>query len=52
MNHQLAGQEPLYGEPTLDEVFNDPIVRLLMAFDGVEHETLRPMLANVAHKIQ
>jgi hypothetical protein len=28
-------------EPSLDEILNEPIIRLLMARDGVEVKTLR-----------
>jgi hypothetical protein len=31
-------------EPSLDEILNEPIIRLLMARDGVEVKTLRALL--------
>ena len=31
-------------EPSLDQILNEPIIRLLMARDGVEVETLRALL--------
>jgi hypothetical protein len=34
-----------YGEPTLDEIVAEPIVRLLMARDGVDEETVRRIAA-------
>lgn len=31
----------LHGEPTLDELLAEPIVRLIMKRDGVEESTMR-----------
>jgi hypothetical protein len=31
-------------EPSLDEILTEPIIRLLMARDGLEVETLRALL--------
>ena len=31
-------------EPSLDQLLNEPIIRLMMAWDGVEVETLRALL--------
>lgn len=38
------GQE----EPTLEEILDDPIIRAVMARDGVEPEQIRSLLAEVA----
>jgi hypothetical protein len=35
-------------EPSLDHLLNDPIVRLLMARDGVQEDTLRALLIAAA----
>jgi hypothetical protein len=34
-----------YGEPTLDEIVAEPIIRLLMTRDGVDEETVRRVAA-------
>jgi|tagenome__1003787_1003787.scaffolds.fasta_scaffold20806220_3 hypothetical protein len=39
------------GEPNLEEVLNDPIVRLLMESDGVELEQLRHLISLVLAKL-
>ncbi len=31
-------------EPSLDEILSDPIVRMLMAMDGVEEADIMPLL--------
>jgi hypothetical protein len=31
----------LYGEPSLEEMFGDPMVRMVMTRDGVEEQTMR-----------
>jgi hypothetical protein len=36
-----------HGEPTLDEILSDPIVRKLMARDGVDPHPIRMMLHGV-----
>ncbi|MFZ4541868.1 MAG: hypothetical protein ACOYNL_08710 [Rickettsiales bacterium] len=35
------------GEPTLDEVFADPIIRLIMKRDGVEEHDMRGTIDRV-----
>jgi hypothetical protein len=35
-------------EPSLEELLNEPIIRLLMARDGIEVETVRALLIAVA----
>lgn len=40
------------GEPDLEEVLNDPIVRLLMASDGVEIEDLRRLISSVLERMR
>ena len=37
----------IHGEPSLDEVLNDPVIRALMRRDGVEVETLRVLIRGV-----
>ena len=38
------------GEPTLDEMLADPIVRLLMACDGLSEESVRGAIALAAER--
>lgn len=35
-------------EPPIEEVLRDPIIRLLMAFDGVEEDDILPMVDAVS----
>ncbi len=37
----------LHGEPTLDELLADPIVRLIMQRDGVEESSMRKQIDRV-----
>ncbi len=37
----------LAGEPTLDELFGDPIVHLMMKRDGVEERDMRGTLERI-----
>ena len=37
----------LLGEPSLEEMFADPIVRLIMKRDGVKHDDLRGQIDRV-----
>lgn len=37
----------LTGEPSLDELFSDPIVRLVMKRDGVEERDMRGVLDTI-----
>lgn len=39
-----------WAEPTLDELFDDVVVRLLMASDGVQEGVLRDLLADVGRR--
>ncbi len=38
------------GEPTLDEILSDPIVRALMEADGVDRQELEAMLSRIARR--
>jgi hypothetical protein len=42
----------LCGEPTLDEMLADPIVRIVMARDGVSDETVRSVLEEAAKRLR
>ena len=39
-------------EATLEEILSDPIVRALMAADGVDHDELEAMLRRVALRLR
>jgi hypothetical protein len=39
------------GEPDLEEVLNEPIVRLLMVSDGVDVEDLRRLIRSVIERL-
>ena len=45
--HQFAGRE----EPPLAEMMEDPIVRRLLASDGVRHETLMAVIAQAKARL-
>ena len=38
-------------EPAVQELLDDPIAQMLMAIDGVERQTLDPMLHEIMDKI-
>jgi hypothetical protein len=38
------------GEPSLDEILNEPIIRLMMARDGVKPQSLRATLTEIANR--
>ncbi len=38
-------------EPSIGEVINDPIVKMLMKKDGVKRESLMPILAQIAQEM-
>lgn len=40
-------ESDIVGEPTLEELFADPIVRLIMARDGVEESDMRGQIDRV-----
>ena len=42
----------LHGEPCLDEVFADPIIRALMQRDGVDSLDLKALIEDVRHALQ
>ncbi len=42
----------LCGEPTLDEMLADPIVRMVMARDGVSDETVRGVFEEAAKRLR
>jgi hypothetical protein len=39
-------------EPSIDEMLNDPIVRALMAADGVDSRQLRRLLRSIAENLR
>jgi hypothetical protein len=41
----------LYEEPRLEDVLSDPIVKAVMAVDGVEHRRLRTMLNDMGETL-
>ena len=51
MKPQTMVPEPS-AEPSIDDLLNDPIVRAVMAADGVEPEELRALLRSVAERLQ
>ena len=42
----------LISEPSIDTMLSDPIVRAVMAADGVDPEELRNLLHSVAERLQ
>ena len=42
---------PWQREPTLSEMLSDPLIALVMRADGVDPNTLRPMLCEVARSL-
>jgi len=38
--------------PSIDEILSDPLVRALMAADGVDAEELRALLRSIAERLQ
>lgn len=40
------------GEPSLDEMLADPIVRILMAYDGLSEESVRDAFALAAERLR
>jgi hypothetical protein len=38
-------------EPSLDEIFNEPIIRLMMDRDGVKLQSLRTTLSEISGRI-
>ena len=41
----------IHGEPSLDEVLNDPVIRALMRRDGVEVESLRVLIRGLRRSV-
>jgi hypothetical protein len=50
--YEEALHEPILGEPTLDEMFGDPIMKMLMATDKVSPTQLAPILEQISKQIQ
>lgn len=48
---QSLYEEALH-EPTLDEMFQDPIMKMLMATDKVSRTQLAPILEQISKQIQ
>lgn len=42
----------LISEPSIDTMLSDPIVRAVMAADGVDPDQLRDLLQSVAKRLQ
>lgn len=49
----FARREPCFinNEPSLDEILNEPIIRLMMARDGVRPHSLRATLTEMASRV-
>ena len=47
MPQQTTLKPPFATEPTIEEMINDPIVKLLMKRDGVKQEVLVPLFHNI-----
>jgi hypothetical protein len=43
---------PEYGEPSINEMLSDPIVRALMGVDGVHADELAALLCSVAKRLE
>lgn len=43
----VLAQEAMLGEPSLDELFQEPIIRLIMQRDGVEENQMRGQIDRV-----
>lgn len=41
MTHYAYPDHDLHGEPSLEEILSEPIVRLIMSRDGVEERDMR-----------
>ncbi len=50
--YEEALHDPILGEPTLDELFQDPIMKMLMTTDGVSRTQLAPILEQISKQIQ
>lgn len=42
----------LSGEPTLDDMLADPIVRILMAYDGLSEDSVRRVFEDAAKRLR
>ena len=42
----------LYGEPSLDEMLTDPIVRALMKYDGLNEDAVRGAFLAAAQRLK
>ena len=42
----------LYGEPSLDEILSDPIVRMLMEYDGLSEDSVRGAFRAAAERLR
>lgn len=43
----LLPENDLHGEPTLDEILSDPIIRLIMERDGVDETSMRGQMDRI-----
>ena len=49
----MQGSEPwLSGEPTLDDMLADPIVRMLMEHDGLSEDSVRRVFEEAAKRLR
>ncbi len=47
MTYHTLSEPELHGEPTLEELFAEPIVRLIMQRDGVKEREMRGQIDRV-----
>ena len=47
MLQSFCADPELLGEPSLEELFAEPIIRLIMTRDGVDHHNLRDEMDRV-----
>ena len=45
-------QSPFQSEPSLRDVFNDPIVHLVMARDRLHHDDVRALMCDAARRLK
>ncbi|MGH6946213.1 MAG: hypothetical protein ACREDZ_02700 [Kiloniellales bacterium] len=43
---------PLHGEPSVEELLDDPILTLLLAYDGISVDRVRAAVADAQAKLQ
>jgi hypothetical protein len=50
MASSLYPDTDLHGEPTLEELLAEPIIRLIMKCDGVDESEMRGQMDRVQHR--